>query len=102
MTSINLNTASVEEVEVLDKPVTLEELEDEDPGTAPQGVDPETWESWKAWKDRPPNDFMYQVMRGMEGKNVGLDNGLGNINKYLYGTHMARYYLIGADSNVGK
>lgn len=80
----------------------IEELEKEDPGVAPEGIDPVTWEEWKHWDKRPPNDFIYQVKRGMQGYNVGVGNGLKNINKYIYGTHSARYYLIGADSSVGK
>lgn len=81
----------------------IELLEKEaDYGAAPEGFDPETWESWKKWKMRPPNDFIFAVNRGMTGANIGLDNGLTNINKYIYGTHQARYYLIGADSGVGK
>mgnify|MGYP003575072694 CR=1 FL=1 len=45
---------------------------------------------------------MYHVDRGMKGLNRGLGNGLAKINRYLYGTHRGRYYLIGADSGVGK
>lgn len=91
-----MNTDSIDEA------LTVEEVLSEDVGDAPEGVDPVLWKSWDKWQDRNPNDFIYQVMRGVEGKNVGLANGLKNINKYLYGTHMARYYLIGADSSVGK
>lgn len=57
---------------------------------------------WNNWQEKPSNDFIYQVERGMLGKNVGLGNGLNHINRYLYGTHPGRYYLIGADSGVGK
>lgn len=57
---------------------------------------------WDNWKERPGNDFIYQVQNGMLGKNTGLNNGLTHINKYLYGTHRGRYYLLGADSGVGK
>lgn len=71
-------------------------------GEAPEGVSPEIWNNWKQWKMRPPNDFIYQVERGMTGANTGLSNGLTNINRYIYGTHQARYYLLGADSGVGK
>lgn len=45
---------------------------------------------------------IYHIDRGMEGLNVGLANGMKTLNKYLYGTHRGRYYLIGADSGVGK
>ena len=67
-------------------------------GEAPEGVDEITWDSWKQWNMRPPDDFIFQVSRGMIGKNIGLQNGLTNVNKYIHGTHQARYYLIGADS----
>lgn len=46
--------------------------------------------------------FMGQVESGRKGHNIGLDNGLTKINDYLYGTHKGRYYLLGADSGVGK
>jgi hypothetical protein len=56
----------------------------------------------KQWFDYPPSHFMHQYLRGRAGLNVGLDNGLTGLNKYLYGVHPGRYYLIGADSGVGK
>ena len=84
----------------LDDEITV--LETEDMGNAPEGVDPELWEKWKGWKTQSSGDFIFQVMRGMKGLNVGWENGLTNVNKYIYGTHQARYYLIGADSSVGK
>lgn len=80
----------------------IEKLEQEDMGECPEGFDPEQWEEWKGWKMRPANDFIFQVKRGMEGLNTGLGNGLTAVNKYTYGTHQARYYLMGADSSVGK
>lgn len=80
----------------------IEDLEQSEIGDAPEGVDPATWNEWKNWNMRPANDFIYQVKRGMTGANVGIGNGLHNVNKYIYGTHTARYYLIGADSSVGK
>lgn len=57
---------------------------------------------WDNWEQLPGNSFVHQVQRGRMGKNVGLRNGLYHINNYLYGTHKARYYLIAADSGVGK
>ncbi len=71
-------------------------------GEAPEGVSSAVWESWKKWKMIPPNDFLFQVRRGQEGRNIGLRNGLDNVSKYTHGTHQARYYLIGADAGVGK
>lgn len=80
----------------------LEQVTSDGLEEAPEGVDPKTWDSWGKWKELPTNDFRYMVQRGIEGKNTGLDNGLKTINKYIYGTHQARYYLVGADSGVGK
>lgn len=48
------------------------------------------------------DDFTRAVTAGMKGHNYGFDNGLVTPNNYLYGTHRGRYYLIGADSGVGK
>lgn len=99
MSQENLNTNL--DSQVVDDIKKLEE-EDTDYGDAPEGVSSEVWEHYKQWKMRPPNDFLYQMKRGMTGANTGLGNGLVNINKYIYGTHQARYYLVGADSGVGK
>lgn len=84
----------------METPITLSD--DFDYGEAPEGVSPEVWESWKKWKMKPPDDFIFQVRRGIEGRNAGLRNGLENVNKYIHGTHQARYYLVGADAGVGK
>lgn len=54
------------------------------------------------YRDAPKGSFLHQVYRGMQGGNIGLDNGLTGINNYTYGTQQGRYYLIGADSGVGK
>lgn len=48
------------------------------------------------------NKLMSHVDRGMKGLNQGLDNGMKTLNNFIHGTHKARYYLLGADSNVGK
>jgi hypothetical protein len=45
---------------------------------------------------------MYHIDRGRQGLNAGVANGMTVLNKFLYGTQRARYYLIGADSGVGK
>lgn len=51
----------------------------------------------------PKSSLMYHVNKGILGHNLGLSNGLGPMaNKYMKGSHRARYYLIGADSGVGK
>lgn len=55
----------------------------------------------RLWKD-DNDDFTVAVTDGRKGMNYGLDNGLDRTNNYLYGTHRGRYYLIGADSGVGK
>lgn len=49
-----------------------------------------------------PNGFMADVDKGLEGKNVGLPNGFYRINKFIHNIQMGRYYLVGADSGVGK
>lgn len=54
------------------------------------------------WQKLKDTHFIAQVERGRLGGNVGLDNGMNGLNKYIYGTHPGRYYLIGADSGVGK
>lgn len=59
-------------------------------------------DDWSNWEILPGNHFIHQVQRGILGKNIGLRNGLTHINNYIYGTQKARYYLIGADSGVGK
>lgn len=67
---------------------------------------PEAQVQWaeleKVWATHKEDDFINQVLRGRDGLNVGLDNGLGNINTYIHGTHQGRIYLVGADSGVGK
>lgn len=68
----------------------------------PAEVDPKLWETWQKWEDRPANDFIHMFKSGQRGDNVGLGNGLTMVNRYIYGTHRARYYLEGADSAVGK
>lgn len=46
--------------------------------------------------------FLARVKKGKDGKNLGIPISLENINKYLHGIQKSRYYLIGADSGVGK
>ena len=46
--------------------------------------------------------FIKDVDRGRLGKNDGLSNGLGSINRYIYNTQRARYYLLGGESGTGK
>ncbi len=43
-----------------------------------------------------------RIQAGKEGKYKGLDNGLGDINKYIYDIQRGTYYLIGALSGAGK
>lgn len=59
-------------------------------------------DQWDNWTKLPGNSFIHQVQAGRLGKNIGLRNGLNYINNFIYGTQKARYYLIGADSGVGK
>lgn len=46
--------------------------------------------------------ILQRIDRGREGLNVGISSRVPLIDKYTYGTHMGRYYLMGADSGVGK
>src|SRR5688572_23651241 len=52
--------------------------------------------------EKQPDQFTVAVEKGMKGLSSGMGNGLDRINNYLYGTHRGRYYLVGADSGVGK
>lgn len=52
--------------------------------------------------DKKPDAFTRSVEDGLKGLMQGMDNGMDRTNHYLYGTHKGRYYLIGADSGVGK
>jgi hypothetical protein len=52
--------------------------------------------------DKEPDEFVKSVNKGRQGLSAGFWNGLKRINDLIYGTHRARYYLIGADSGVGK
>lgn len=58
--------------------------------------------SWDNWQEEAGDSFIHMYQAGRHGKNYGWGNGLDHINNYLYGTHRARYYLVGADSGVGK
>lgn len=69
---------------------------------APEGIDSALWEQWGHWEKLPSNEFLYMYKEGLKGHNIGFGNGLTAVNKYIYGTHRARYYLEGADSGVGK
>ena len=52
--------------------------------------------------EKQPDQFTVAVDKGRQGLSTGFANGLDRINNFLYGTHRGRYYLIGADSGVGK
>lgn len=69
---------------------------------APTMNSDKTGNAWDNWKTQKANSFVYQVQSGRKGLNFGLDNGLQRVSRYLYGTQRGRYYLIGADSSVGK
>jgi hypothetical protein len=69
---------------------------------APEGVDPALWKIWEDEALVRQDKFLWTLKRGLSGLNVGYDNGRTHINKYLHGTHKARYYLIGAESGAGK
>lgn len=48
------------------------------------------------------DNFLLRVKKGKEGKNLGVPISLWNVDRYLHGVQRSRYYLIGADSGVGK
>ena len=79
-----------------------QDLNSDEYGEAPEGVSPDLWEEMKRWHMRPSTDFLYQMKRGQQGKNIGLATGSKNLDKHIHGVHQARYYLIGADAKVGK
>jgi hypothetical protein len=58
-----------------------------------------TYVNWEALEN---SHFLRQVELNRKGGAVGWDNGFDRLNKALYGTHRGRYYLVGADSGVGK
>ncbi len=54
------------------------------------------------WENLDRNHFIRHVEEGRKGRNVGWDVGSKKLASYTYGKHRGRYYLIGADSGVGK
>lgn len=68
----------------------------------PEEIDPALWQQWKNEEEVRKDPYLRQLLRAREGHNVGLSNGLQAINKYIYGTHMGRYYLMGGESGTGK
>lgn len=50
----------------------------------------------------PKGHLIHRINEGMQGKNIGISTTCAHVDKYTYGTHKGRYYLIGADSGVGK
>lgn len=54
------------------------------------------------WKNLPDNHFIVSVEQGRLGTNIGLNSGMPALSNYTYGIHKGRFYLIGADSGVGK
>lgn len=50
----------------------------------------------------PKEHIMHRIERGRKGMNIGLSTACPHVDKYTYGLHQGRYYLIGADSGVGK
>ncbi len=62
--------------------------------------DPGWEEEWKNWSGQ--DLFIQAIEEGRKGNSFGMPNGLGKVNDYLFGTQKGRYYLIGADSGVGK
>lgn len=54
------------------------------------------------WNENSEDTFIQEVIKGKNGRNIGLSNGFKKINKYTNGVLPRTYYLIGADSGVGK
>lgn len=50
----------------------------------------------------PKTHILQRIERGRQGLNIGVPTMNAHVDKYTYGMHQARYYLIGADSSVGK
>lgn len=48
------------------------------------------------------DSLLYDVKRGLEGKNEGIQCELPELNKYLHGVQRETFYLVGAGSTVGK
>lgn len=48
------------------------------------------------------SSYLNQVDDGMKGLGIGLPNGLGSMNKWIYNTQPSRYYLFGGESGSGK
>lgn len=59
-------------------------------------------DDWILWPYMTERKLMQKIKRGREGANTGLYNGSKLMSKFIKGTHKGRYYLIGADSGVGK
>lgn len=54
------------------------------------------------WQLGTHDTFVQEVLSGINGMNKGLSGGLARLNKLIQCIQKARYYLIGADSGVGK
>lgn len=70
--------------------------------SAPEGVDPELWKQYLDEEEARKDPVLSHLKRTMNGQNIGLSNGLTNINKYIYGTHKAMYYLEAGESGAYK
>lgn len=97
-----MNTIHIASDEGLLDLSTGELVEDIVDKTCPEGIDPALWNQWLDEDELKKDHFLYQLKRGTSGLNVGLENGLETVNKYIHGTHKGRYYLIGAESSAGK
>ncbi len=57
----------------------------------------------KNWiEDGKPDSFEQEVLNGIKGLNKGFSGGLKRLDKLIHGIQKGRYYLVGADSGVGK
>ena len=56
----------------------------------------------KELKVEKKGELMNLIDKGLEGLNRGIPNGMTTLNRFINGTHEARYDLIAADSGAGK
>lgn len=72
-------------------------------GTVPSDLDDKRAELVEGNKNHELAErFLARVRQGRLGKNLGVPIPLENVNRWLHGVQQARYYLMGADSGVGK
>lgn len=53
-------------------------------------------------EDYSRDSILYEIARGMQGKNEGLSNGLGRADEFVHGLQKATGYLVGGESGTAK